>query len=167
MMILVAIGSNLPHPLHGPPLKVAEAALAALEAAGIRVAARSPWYETRPVPVSDQPWYVNGVAAVRTDLPPPALLARLHGIEADFGRVRSVANAARILDLDLIAYGDAVSPGPAPILPHPRMHERAFVLLPLRDIAPDWRHPITGAALDGLIAALPPDQAAEPLRRDP
>jgi len=113
--------------------------------------------------VSDQPWFVNGVVAVETFLPPAELLALLHDVEAEFGRTRNIRNEARILDLDLLAYDDCVMNEPdGPILPHPRLHERAFVLLPLADVDPDWRHPVTGAAIADLIAALPADQQAEP-----
>lgn len=155
-MILVALGANLPSRF-GPPQATLEAALARLEGAGVRVLARSPWYLTAPVPASDQPDYVNGVARVETALDAAALLAELHAVEAEFGRVRTVANAARAIDLDLIAYGDDVRTE-APVLPHPRMHERAFVLLPLADVAPGWVHPVLGRSVADLIAALPPGQ---------
>lgn len=129
---------------------------------GIRSAATSLFYETAPVPVSDQPWFVNAVAAVETDLDAASLLAVLHQVEQEFGRVRRERNEARVLDLDLIDYKGMVSAG-SPLLPHPRMAERAFVLLPLRDVAPGWRHPVSGRTVDDLIAALPPDQAIRPL----
>lgn len=154
-MIFIGIGSNLPSPA-GPPRATAEAAAAALTRAGLRVRRRSRWYESPPVPPSDQPWYINGVVEIETDLEPAALLAVLHRIEAEFGRTRTVPNAARPLDLDLIAYDDRVLDGAdGVIVPHPRMHERAFVLLPLAELAPDWRHPRTGEAISALIAALP------------
>jgi 2-amino-4-hydroxy-6-hydroxymethyldihydropteridine diphosphokinase len=117
------------------------------------------------VPPSDQPDYVNGVVAVETRLSPAALLARLHEIERAFGRERRIPNAARTLDLDLIAYHDRVT-GPeegAPILPHPRLAERAFVLLPLQELAPGWRHPVSCVSIADLIRALPPGQSAQPL----
>ena len=83
----------------------------------------------------------------------------LHAVEAEFGRARAVPNAARVLDLDLLAYDDLVSqPGAWPLLPHPRMAERAFVLLPLADLAPDWRHPVLGRTARELAEALPPGQ---------
>lgn len=101
--------------------------------------------------------------AVATGLRPADLLSILHEVEAEFGRTRNIRNEARILDLDLVAYDDLVTDGATPpALPHPRMHERAFVLLPLSDIAPDWKHPSTGISLPDLIAALPADQRAEP-----
>lgn len=152
MTILVAIGANLPGPL-GDALgacRWAAGELAVLP--GLELRHLSRWYASRPVPDLDQPDYVNGVAALTGDVAPEALLARLHGIEAAAGRVRSVPNAARTLDLDLVAHGDLVRPGPAPVLPHPRAHLRAFVLAPLRDVAPGWRHPVLGVTVEELLA---------------
>jgi 2-amino-4-hydroxy-6-hydroxymethyldihydropteridine diphosphokinase len=156
-MILVALGANLPGPA-GPPLAQCEAALARMPALGIAVVARSPWYETTPYPPSDQPRFVNGVVAVKTGLPPVALLAALHEIERGLGRVRTVPNAARTIDLDLLDYDGLVLTGPEPpVLPHPRMAERDFVLRPLADIAPAWRHPVSDMAVGELLARLPHD----------
>lgn len=162
--ILIGLGANLPSAV-GPPKTTLEAALERLASAGTLTLKRSRWFRTAPVPVSDQPWFVNGVAAVATALEPEALLALLHRTEAAFGRVRGVANAARSLDLDLLAYGSVVRPagGPAPILPHPRLAERAFVLLPLADVAPDWHHPVTGRAVAAMIADLGDSQDTAPL----
>jgi 2-amino-4-hydroxy-6-hydroxymethyldihydropteridine diphosphokinase len=159
-MILIGLGSNLPTGRHATPQAVVEAALEALAAAGIRVLERSPWYRSAPVPASDQPWFVNGVAVVATVLEPPALLRQMHAIETRFGRKRRLANEARSLDLDLLAYDDRVVDGPDGLrIPHPRLAERAFVLLPLADVAPGWRHPVSGATVEALIARLPPGQA--------
>lgn len=163
-MILVALGANLPAPGYAGPRETLEAALAAVETGGTRIAARSPWYASAPVPPSDQPWFVNGVVRLESDLAPGPLLERLHAVEAAFGRRRSVANAARVLDLDLIDHDGRVSgEGDWPRLPHPRLAERAFVLLPLADLAPAWRHPASGASLAELMVSLPPDQLCRPL----
>ena len=156
-MIYVALGSNLPGK-HGSPLQTLEAAIERFSTHGLSVRARSFWHETAPVPVSEQPNYINGVVSVATPLDAPATLAALHAIEAEFGRCRSVPNAARVLDLDLIDFGGAVR-NSDPLLPHPRLADRAFVLYPLRDVAPDWVHPILGQGVSTLIAALPPGQA--------
>ena len=156
LVILVALGANLPHPVHGVPRRTVEAAIAALEHEGVEIVARSRFYETAPVPASDQPWFVNAVVAVRTSLPPAALLALLHRIEAEFGRVRGERDAPRLLDLDLIDYDGIVCDGNL-VLPHPRMHERLFVLLPLGDVAPHWRHPRLAATVDAMIDAAPAD----------
>lgn len=157
-MILIAVGANLSSDL-GTPRQACEAAWRRLEGRGVEIVSRSPFYETAPVPVSDQPWYVNGVAAVRTALPPAALLALLHEVEAEMGRVRTVRNAPRVIDLDLLAYDDVVEEGNLTV-PHPRLAERAFVLYPLRDVAADWVHPRSRASVAEMIAALSPDQVA-------
>jgi 2-amino-4-hydroxy-6-hydroxymethyldihydropteridine diphosphokinase len=160
-MILIAMGANLPS-VAGPPQQTLEAALAALAEAGIALEQRSAWYRSAPLPAGDQPWYINGVISVATRLAPVELLGVLHRVEARFGRVRRQRNEPRILDLDLLDYNSKLRQE-TPVLPHPRLHERAFVLLPLADIAPDWRHPASGARLAALIAALPPGQVVERL----
>lgn len=157
--IYIGLGANLPSPVHGAPPQTLAAAVRALEVAGFAVLRRSPWYESAPIPASEQPWFVNGVIEIGSDLVPEAVLEGLQRVETAFGRVRSVPNAPRTLDLDLLDYAGVVRTGNiAPILPHPRLLERAFVLIPLRDIAPDWSHPVSGAGLAELIAALPPGQ---------
>jgi len=142
-MILVAIGSNLPGPGGETPRQTCIAAAAAVRGIpGISFAALSRWYRTAPVPASDQPDYCNGVMRLEGDPAPAALLAALHRIEDAFGRRRSVLNAARCIDLDLIDLNGLVRGDQAPVLPHPRAHLRRFVLQPLMDVAPDWRHPL-------------------------
>lgn len=164
-MILIGLGGNLPSQEHGPPRATLAAALQALEAKGARTLRRSPWYESAPVPPSGQPWYVNAVAEVESALSPEALLAALLAVEAELGRVRGARNASRTVDLDLLDYGGLVTgPGEKPELPHPRLHERAFVLLPLRDLAPGWRHPACGSPVGALIEAL---GETGPIRRLP
>jgi 2-amino-4-hydroxy-6-hydroxymethyldihydropteridine diphosphokinase len=163
--IFIGVGGNLPHPLHGPPRQTLQAALQALERHGVRLVRVSPWYRTAPVPASDQPWFVNAVAEVTTALDAKGLLAALNAVERDFGRVRSVVNAPRIVDLDLLDFCGETSPGGEgePILPHPRLHQRAFVLRPLADLEPGWRHPGSGRRIDTLLADLPPGQRIERL----
>lgn len=180
-MIVIAIGANLPGP-SGSALQNCEAAIAALDAAGIIVRRRSRWYRSPPwVPPepamrgtisqhdAPQPWYVNGMVLVETARDPADLLAALHEIEARFGRVRTsaTANAPRPLDLDLIDYNGLVRDGDPPLLPHPRLESRAFVLRPLAEIAPNWRHPKSGRSVKDLLDALPPDAVAEPLSAPP
>ncbi len=160
-MILIGMGANLPS-LVGPPRQTLEAAVAALAEAGVAVEGRSAWYRSAPLPAGDQPWYVNGVVAVATRLGPVELLGLLHRVEARFGRVRRKRNEPRILDLDLLDHDGELRQEP-PVLPHPRLHERAFVLLPLADVAPEWRHPVSGASPAALIAALQPGQVVERL----
>ncbi len=154
-MIFIALGANLPSVEHGSPRQTLEKAIEALEGKGITCFTRSHWYESAPVPPSGQPNYINGVISIRTKAKPAELLAILHEVEAEFGRVRQVRNEARVLDLDLIDYAGEVLRGQAgPELPHPRMQDRSFVLLPLQDIAPDWCHPETGQTLAELVAGL-------------
>lgn len=158
-MILVAIGANLPGPAGATPVQTCIAAVHALsERPELQLHAVSRWYATEPVPPSDQPNYVNGVARLAAvpgaTIDPGALLTTLHGIEARFARRRGAPNAARTLDLDLIDLDGMVRAQPDPILPHPRAHLRAFVLLPLLDVAPDWVHPVTGQTTAALLATL-------------
>lgn len=156
MTILVALGSNLPAASYKSSVETLRAAILRLAASGIQVERQSRFYSSPAWPPSDQPDYVNAVVAVTTSLPPADLMAELLGIEREFGRERSVPNAARTLDLDLIAYGDLVMTPPdgSLNLPHPRVAERHFVLLPLRDVAPDWRHPATGQSVDEMLRPL-------------
>ena len=164
--ILVALGANLPHAGRSPR-QTLEAALDRLDALGVRTRRLSRWYRTAPVPASDQPDFVNGVAAVETRLAPEALLRVLHRVEAEFGRQRTIRYAARTLDLDLLAYGQILrgeDEGP-PILPHPRLDERGFVLVPLSEVAPAWVHPVSGRAIGELLAALP-EQAMAAIRAE-
>lgn len=162
-LILIGIGANLPS-AYGSPLETCVAALEYLGDLGVRVTRQSRWYKSAPVPVSSQPWFINGVAAVDCDLDPAALLEALHGVENHFGRERPERAAARSLDLDLLDYRGGLRDGaPPPELPHPRLTDRAFVLLPLAEVAPDWAHPRSGEDIAALIAALDPGQIAEPL----
>ncbi len=162
-MILIALGANLAGPA-GPPRAQLDAALAAFASHGIHVAARSHWWRSPAWPDPDDPPFVNGVVAVHTALDPAALLAALHAIERSLGRSRGLANAPRSIDLDLIDYDGILRPaGAPPELPHPRLARRGFVLRPLAEIAPNWRHPRSGASVDDLLAVLPPGTDAERL----
>ncbi len=166
--IFVGIGANLRSPACGSPLATCMAAVDAMARVGISVRRLSRWYRSRPVPASDQPTFVNGVASVATPLSPPGLLAALHAIEVDFGRVRRRRNEARVLDLDLLAYGSRVTrPGDALVLPHPRMHQRAFVLMPLAELAPDWVHPRLGVAVSQLAAVVAREEMLGPIEPEP
>jgi 2-amino-4-hydroxy-6-hydroxymethyldihydropteridine diphosphokinase len=160
-MILVGIGGNLPAPDGTPPLVLCQRAVAALDQLpGVRLVGKSSWYETAPVPPSDQPRYINGVARLEGEAAPEALLRDLQALEAAFGRVRGEPNAARTLDLDLIDLNGMVRAAPDPVLPHPRAHLRAFVLRPLAELAPDWVHPMFGRGAAALLAELPPQDIA-------
>ncbi|MEL0042420.1 MAG: 2-amino-4-hydroxy-6-hydroxymethyldihydropteridine diphosphokinase [Candidatus Puniceispirillum sp.] len=156
--VFIGVGANLTPEGYDSPRAGCRAALDRLTGHGIDLVAMSRWYESAPVPMSDQPWYLNAVAMATTNRPAAETLACLHQVEAAFGRVRGVRNAARVLDLDLIDFGGLVHDAPELILPHTRMHERAFVLLPMQELAPLWRHPISGVSIDDLVRALPTGQ---------
>jgi 2-amino-4-hydroxy-6-hydroxymethyldihydropteridine diphosphokinase len=152
-MILIALGANI-HSRAGSPAQTLHAAIAEFQRAGVGVRSVSSFYETPAWPEPSEPAFVNAVASVDTTFAPLSLLEFLQGIEAEFGRRRTIRNAPRTLDLDIVDYDGRVEVGP-PTLPHPRMAARGFVLIPLRDIAPDWRHPVSGRSVVELIAALP------------
>jgi 2-amino-4-hydroxy-6-hydroxymethyldihydropteridine diphosphokinase len=162
-VILIAIGANIPSSLGASPLETCRWAASALDNLGpplarLRLRGLSRWYVTAPVPRSDQPDYINGVAHVCGSADPAALLGQLQRLEAVAGRRRGARNAPRPLDLDIIAMADQVLDDSEPVLPHPRAHERGFVLLPLRDVAPEWIHPRLRRPLEALISELPPQQ---------
>jgi len=136
----VGLGANLDDPLQQVGRAISE--LDAIE--HTRVVAASSMYRSVPVGYADQPDFINAVAKLRTGLSPRELLDALHVIEGRHARRRSVRNAPRTLDLDLLLYGMLVAREEGLILPHPRMHERSFVLLPLAEIAPDV--PVPGHA---------------------
>ncbi len=155
----VALGSNL-----GNPVSTVEDAIEAMAALrGSLLKAISSLYRTAPVGLKHQPDFINAVVALDTRLAPRELLDELFALEAKFGRERSARNAPRTLDLDLLSYGDVVQDDPALTLPHPRMHERAFVLAPLAEIAPRLVIPGRGPVASLLAACA--DQRIHPLTR--
>lgn len=157
-MIVIGVGSNLPHRDFGRPLDVCKAALSHIEQSGIKISGLSPWYKTDPVGTRGQPRYTNAVAILQTGLGPYALLKHLRATEALFGRKRSFNNAPRTLDLDIIVYNALSIAHRNLIIPHPRYHQRAFVLRPFADIAPNWRDPLTGKSAETLLKEIPTRQ---------
>ncbi|MGI5197175.1 2-amino-4-hydroxy-6-hydroxymethyldihydropteridine diphosphokinase [Streptomyces sp. CA-288835] len=154
---VLSLGSNL-----GNRLETLQGAVDALEdTPGVRVKAVSPVYETEPwgVQPDSQPTYFNAVVVLRTTLPPSSLLERAHAVEEAFHRVRDERWGPRTIDVDIVAYADMVSDDPELTLPHPRAHERAFVLAPWHDVEPDAQLPGVGPVA-GLLAAVPQEGVA-------
>lgn len=151
-LALVAIGANL-----GDRLATMRAAVERLGGiAGVRVLAMSGVYDTAPVGPPDQPRYLNAGVAVATSLGPRELLAALLGVESTLGRARDGSRwTARTIDLDLVLFGECVVAEGDLQVPHPRFRERAFVLLPLSEIAPEAQDPVTGERLESLLRACP------------
>ena len=177
--MLVAVGANVPSRAGDSRLTV----LAAVEALrevfdDVRV---SRLYKTLAFPAGSGPEFINAACSFRAEIPAEGVLKALHEIEADFGRERVVRWGQRTLDLDLIAFGDLVLPNAATfdhwrnlpiddqkvqtpdtlILPHPRVQDRAFVLVPMLDIAPDWMHPVLGQTTEEMLAQLPASEREE------
>lgn len=161
-MILVALGANLPS-IFGSPKDTLAAAKIALKNNGFEIGKESQTWISAPVPISDQPWFHNAVIEIKTDKKPHEVLDKLLSIEQEFGRVRTVRNAARVIDLDIIDYNGEIIDDERLTLPHPRMHDRAFVVKPIMDIDPNWKHPVTGKSIEELGAELPKDQEIKPI----
>lgn len=159
--MVVALGSNLAGDFASSEALL-EAALALFPQAGLPVLARSSWWRSAAWPDPAGPEYRNGVAIVEAKGGPRAVLEALFAIETQLGRARGERNAPRTLDLDLIAYGRQVIDTPDLVLPHPRAHQRRFVMGPLAEIAPGWRHPASGATAADLAVAATIGRDAEP-----
>lgn len=177
---LIAMGANLPSAT-GTALETLEASLKLFLLESLQIVRISKWFSTPAFPAGSGPDFVNGAVLVKTTLAPEKVLSALHRIEASMGRTREYRWEPRLCDLDLIAYDDLVLPDTETfekwsaleidsqqtetpgqlILPHPRLQDRSFVLVPLNDIAPDWRHPVTGFAVSEMLAALPSEDLAE------
>ena len=158
--VIIALGSNRRHGRHGAPGPGVEAAIAELSARGVRILARSRIHVTDPVGPSER-IFANAAVLASTPLAPEALLKLLKAVERDFGRRRQRRWGARVLDLDLIAYGAAVVPSRLRwrterglVVPHRAMHQRRVVLDPVVEIAPDWRHPVLGLSTRELHSRL-------------
>jgi 2-amino-4-hydroxy-6-hydroxymethyldihydropteridine diphosphokinase len=177
---IIAFGSNLSSDF-GASAELIDGALGALSRNGLFKVVVSGFYQTPAFPAESGPDFINGVVRVETSLSAEELLAVLHGVEAEFGRTRNKRWEARVLDLDLIDFGGQIAPDlgvhehwrrlplidqmkQAPeqlILPHPRVQDRPFVLVPLRDVAPNWVHPVTGVSVTDMLAQFSADALAE------
>ena len=143
----LSLGSNV-----GDRAKNLQDAIAALADAGVEVSRISSIYETEPVDLREQPWFLNCVVEAQTNLPPLELLQALRAIEARMGSKKLVAKGPRLIDMDILLYGDETIDTPELQVPHPRMHLRRFVLAPLAEIAPRARHPVSGLTAAEMLA---------------
>tara|TARA_B100000686_G_scaffold352175_1_gene453246 strand:- start:1826 stop:2335 length:510 start_codon:yes stop_codon:yes gene_type:complete len=163
-MIFIGLGANLPSKRFGKPENTLQGIINHLDDSEIKVLSNARVYKSAPVPVSNDPWYFNTVIGIQTNLSPSQLMLRLLETEIKFGRKRSGVNAPRTIDLDLLDYNGLVinmsveNSGIGLNLPHPRMDKRAFVLLPLNDLDPNWCHPILKISIRKLIKNLDPKQ---------
>ena len=151
--IYLSLGSNM-----GGREANLRTAIEHLDAGDLHVLRVSPMYETEPVDVANQRWFVNLVVEAETELFPMQLLSRTASIERHLGRVRTVPKGPRTLDIDILLFGRAVVHTPKLEIPHPRMAERRFVLAPLADLAPDLRHPVLHRSIRELLEAAPPQK---------
>lgn len=167
-MIIIAIGSNLAGKWADTPQKMCLEATHKISLLPYCYQPKiSSWYKTSPIPASSQPFYINGIMSFQGNVDPFDLLHKLNQLEAEAGRKRSEPNAARALDLDIIAIDNQIiQKTPQLVVPHPRAHERGFVLYPLRDLFPDWVHPVYKKSVSQLIADLPVDQLIEKVHVD-
>ena len=152
-LILIAFGSNLSSELFGNPIENCIKAVEILKTK-FKVEKISKFYKTEPIPKSSQSWFINGVVSIKTDYKPIHVLEHLMQIENSFKRIRGIKNDPRVIDLDLISYNDIVLNSKELVLPHPRMHERKFVLMPICDINEEWIHPVLKKKAKNLLKTL-------------
>jgi 2-amino-4-hydroxy-6-hydroxymethyldihydropteridine diphosphokinase len=151
-LVYFSLGSNV-----GDRAAYLRDALARLESIG-RIVSVSSFYETEPVEVTDQPWFLNCAAGLETRLTPEQLMARLLQIEQEMGRRRIQKKGPRTIDIDILLFGGLILDSPEITIPHPAMHERRFVLAPLAEIAPGARHPVLKKMISELLEKLPAGQ---------
>ncbi len=152
-MIFIAFGSNLSSELFGDPIQNCINAIEILKTR-FNVEEISKFYRTEPIPKSSQSWFINGVVSIKTDYKPSEVLDNLLQIEKSFKRIRGVKNDPRVIDLDLISYNEIILNTKDLVLPHPRMHQRKFVLKPICDINSEWIHPVLKEKAGNLLKTL-------------
>jgi len=157
MKVLISYGSNMGDKKEN----CREAIRRILKLKGVTILWESSFYRTDPVGIIEQDWFVNGLISVETDIPPEELLDRLLSIELQMGRVREEKWGPRLIDLDIISYGDQVMESEKLTLPHPETPNRAFVLIPIRQIEPTWIHPVTGKTAGEMLQELSEDQQVQ------
>ena len=162
-LVVIGLGSNLAGD-YASSEALLESALLAVSGLSVDIVARSVWWRSIAWPRPDEPPFVNGVALAEPSWPADDILERLLEVERTFGRMRGHTNGPRTLDLDLVAYGRAMFSRPGLQIPHPRAHERKFVMGPLAEIAPQWRHPASGRTARELAMRARIGRDARPIR---
>jgi 2-amino-4-hydroxy-6-hydroxymethyldihydropteridine diphosphokinase len=157
-VVYLSLGSNV-----GARDQNLNAAIAALPGAGVQVLRGSSFYETEPVDYLDQAWFLNCVVEGKTELPPLDLLRGLRAIEARMGSKKSIAKGPRLIDIDILLYGQETMDASELQVPHPRMTQRRFVLAPLAEIAPELRHPSWSGTVQELLAETPDKSEVRPI----
>jgi len=160
-IVFLSLGSNV-----GDREKNVRVAIAALPELGVQIRKVSSIYETEPVDLLDQPWFLNCVVEGETNVPPPALLRELRELERRMGSKKPVARGPRLIDLDILVYGGQTIDSPELQVPHPRLHLRRFVLAPLAEIAPDLKHPSWSGTTAQLLATTDDKSAVKKISAD-
>ena len=164
-MIIIGLGSNLVSNIGNKPQKNCQLALEKMREVDIFPIKVSSFFESAPLPVSTQPWFANLAVSVKTDLTPHKLLNALLSIESDMGRKREGKNDPRVIDLDILVFNNIIIQTENLVLPHPRINDRAFVLYPIQELNPSWKHPVSGENIVNLISNLSGGQLIRVINR--